>query len=182
MIRMSLEPTGFDISDIGRGREVPFAGMADHAKWLCEEDLLEVPSRSRVHDIDVAERRQGETVPGLDLCQPLNAASSQAGVSMNLVDMATRKDRHLEVKARLVSLGNDRWKSAKRLVSHVTDRYIIAAKRTIGSIQYRGFDVSADDRTRVIYGPSVRGIPSGSCRFYRLEHCCHGPPGGREAI
>jgi SAM-dependent methyltransferase len=69
---------------------------------------------------------------------------------MNLVDMATRKDRHLELQARLVSLGNDRWKSAKMLVSHVTGRYIIAAKRTIGGIQYRGFDVSADDRTRVI--------------------------------
>ena len=69
---------------------------------------------------------------------------------MNLVDMATRHDRHLECRARVVSLGRDRWQSAKMLVSHVMGGYIIAAKRTIGGIQYRGFDISADARTRLI--------------------------------
>lgn len=69
---------------------------------------------------------------------------------MNLVDMATRHDRHLECRARVVSIGPDRWRSAKILVSRLIDGYIIAAKRTIGGIQYRGFDVSADERTRLI--------------------------------
>jgi SAM-dependent methyltransferase len=78
---------------------------------------------------------------------------------MNLVDMATRKDRHLELQARLVSLGNDRWKSAKMLMSHVTGRYIIAAKRTIGGVQYRCFDVSADDRTRLIVRSACAWYP-----------------------
>jgi SAM-dependent methyltransferase len=84
---------------------------------------------------------------------------------MNLVDMATRRDRHLELQARVVSLGNDRWKSAKMLVSHVTGRYIIAAKRTIGGIQYRGFDVSADESTRFIVRSACAWYP-----FRRLPH------------
>ena len=45
------------------GREVPFAGMADHAKWLCEEDLLRVLREAGFHHIDVAERRHERNGP-----------------------------------------------------------------------------------------------------------------------
>ena len=45
------------------GREVPFAGMADHAKWLLEEDLVHVLQTAGFHNIDVAERRQERNGP-----------------------------------------------------------------------------------------------------------------------
>jgi hypothetical protein len=45
------------------GREVPFAGMADHAKWLCQEDLLRVLCEAGFRNIDVAERRQERNGP-----------------------------------------------------------------------------------------------------------------------
>jgi SAM-dependent methyltransferase len=93
---------------------------------------------------------------------------------MNLVDMATRKDRHLELHARLVSLGNDRWKSAKMLASHVTGRYIIAAKRTIAGIRYRGFDVSADERTKLIL--------RSACAWYPFRFLPHSTGWGIVAI
>lgn len=45
------------------GREEPFAGMADHAKWLCEEDVFRVLYETGFHNLDVAERRQERNGP-----------------------------------------------------------------------------------------------------------------------
>jgi 2-polyprenyl-3-methyl-5-hydroxy-6-metoxy-1,4-benzoquinol methylase len=39
------------------GREAPFAGMEDHAKWLLEDDLVDLLKRCGFDEIDVCERR-----------------------------------------------------------------------------------------------------------------------------
>ncbi len=45
------------------GREEPFAGMADHAKWLCEDDAVRILLEAGFHHVDVAERRQERNGP-----------------------------------------------------------------------------------------------------------------------
>jgi tRNA (mo5U34)-methyltransferase len=45
------------------GRDVPFAGMADHAKWLLEEDLVQLLRTAGFQSVDVAERRQERNGP-----------------------------------------------------------------------------------------------------------------------
>lgn len=45
------------------GREEPFAGMADHAKWLREEDLVHLLRTAGFQNVDVAERRQERNGP-----------------------------------------------------------------------------------------------------------------------
>lgn len=45
------------------GREEPFAGMADHAKWLCEGDLVGILRDAGFSNIDIAERRDERNGP-----------------------------------------------------------------------------------------------------------------------
>ncbi len=45
------------------GREEPFAGMADHAKWLLEADLIRVLREAGFTAVDVAERRAERNGP-----------------------------------------------------------------------------------------------------------------------
>lgn len=45
------------------GREKPFAGMADHAKWLYERDLVRILQESGFAAVDVAERRSERNGP-----------------------------------------------------------------------------------------------------------------------
>jgi len=45
------------------GREEPFAGMADHAKWLVEEDLVRLLREIGFVMVDVAERRAERNGP-----------------------------------------------------------------------------------------------------------------------
>ena len=47
------------------GREEPFAGMSDHAKWLVEEDLIAVLREAGFDKVDVAERRHERNGPRL---------------------------------------------------------------------------------------------------------------------
>ena len=68
---------------------------------------------------------------------------------MNLVDMARRSDKNLVLDAGFVSTGGMRWESAKRAISHIAGSFIHASKRTINGVLYRGFDLSADSKTRL---------------------------------
>jgi tRNA (mo5U34)-methyltransferase len=64
------------------GREVPFAGMAEHAKWLCEEDLLRLLCEAGFQYIDVAERRQERNGPRVLIFAGRKAAgTSQTSVT-----------------------------------------------------------------------------------------------------
>lgn len=45
------------------GREEPFAGMAEHAKWLREEDLVHLLRGEGFQNVDVAQRRQERNGP-----------------------------------------------------------------------------------------------------------------------
>ena len=45
------------------GREEPFAGMADHAKWLYEADLVRILQDAGFAAVDVAERRSERNGP-----------------------------------------------------------------------------------------------------------------------
>ena len=45
------------------GREEPFAGMADHAKWLYEADLVRILQNAGFAAVDVAERRSERNGP-----------------------------------------------------------------------------------------------------------------------
>lgn len=47
------------------GREEPFAGMSDHAKWLLEEDLIRMLHEAGFDEVDVAERRNERNGPRL---------------------------------------------------------------------------------------------------------------------
>ncbi len=78
---------------------------------------------------------------------------------MNLVDMAARKDPQLHVHARIVSIGDDRWRRIKLLVSKVVGRYVITAKRTVDGIRYRGFDVSVDGQPKIILRSACMWYP-----------------------
>jgi tRNA (mo5U34)-methyltransferase len=59
------------------GRDVPFAGMAEHAKWLCEEDLLRLLYEAGFQHIDVAERRQERNGPRVLIFAGRKAAGSR---------------------------------------------------------------------------------------------------------
>jgi len=45
------------------GREDPFSGMADHAKWICEGDLVRLLRESGFRNVDMVERRQERNGP-----------------------------------------------------------------------------------------------------------------------
>lgn len=45
------------------GREEPFAGMADHGKWLCEKDLRDLLREAGFSNIEIAERRSERNGP-----------------------------------------------------------------------------------------------------------------------
>lgn len=46
-----------------RGRHDPFSGMAEHAKWIREEDVIGLLHESGFHRVEVAERRQERNGP-----------------------------------------------------------------------------------------------------------------------
>lgn len=69
---------------------------------------------------------------------------------MNLVDMATRGDQNLLLEADFVGTSNGKYEFAKGLVPYLENSYILTAKRKIDGILYRGFDLSADRRTRLV--------------------------------